>query len=513
MSKVYKIAAYLRLSKEDEDMRDESNSISSQRMMIKEYMVRHFEHFEYREFTDDGYSGTNFRRPGVADLLEQIRSGGIDCVIVKDFSRFSRDYIELGSYLDQIFPFLGVRFISLNDHYDSEKHKGSTTELGISFKGLMYDLYSKDLSTKVKASLCTRKGQGQYAMGNVPFGYQKDPKDRHRLVIAEDEAKIVRNIFSFALEGRTTTEIAKQLNQEKVHTPMEFRRGKNQVSRIPAGTKAQWNHSMICLILKNPVYAGDMVYGKYYRKETGGKNYLKPRSEWNVYQDHHPAIISRDLFEQIQKIRKHTGSGKTRSMEHHPLQGKVFCGGCKKSMILRKRSLNPYFYCNRRYAYEDTGDCVSHVNLMFLEQIILYRMEREAEIQRGIEHLKEEKEAKIHEKIDKLTKTRDRLIRKKAKLQRERMENYERSVFDAGFEFQTDDTEIRQTEERIIGIDRKIDSLEKAVSERNAGFTDFSENGAGERLTKELVEALIRRIVVYDEGHVEIEFRSFFMYN
>lgn len=505
MSNGYIIAAYLRLSKENEEMKDESNSISSQRMMIREYIIRHFDHFEYREFLDDGYSGTNFRRPGVTDLLEQIRGGQINCVIVKDFSRFSRDYIELGSYLDQIFPFLGVRFISLNDHYDSEKHKGSTTELGISFKGLMYDLYSKDLSTKVKASLCTRKGQGQYAMGNVPFGYAKNPEDRHRLVIAEDEAEIVRSIFSLALEGRTTTEIAKRLNQEKIHTPMEFRMKENQSSHRSA---YQWNHSTICLILKNPVYAGDMVYGKYYRKETGGKNHLKPRSEWKVYRDHHPAIISRDVFEEIQKSRKHTESGKTRKIEYHPLQGKVFCGGCKKSMVLRKRSLNPYFYCNRRYVYTDTEDCVGHVNLMFLEQTILYRMQKEAEIQRKIECLKAEEEAKTHDKIDRLTKMKNRMIRKREKLQRERMENYERSVFDTEFEFQTDDTEIRKTEERITGIDQEIDRLRKAVPEREIGLTECLGNGVGRQLTKELVDALIRRIVVYDEEHVEIEFMT-----
>ena len=196
MNQGYRIAAYLRLSKEDEDMRDESNSISSQRMMIREYVRKHFENFSWSEFSDDGYSGTNFRRPGVTDLLEQVKSGRIDCVIVKDFSRFSRDYIELGSYLDQIFPFLGVRFISLNDYYDSEKQKGSTADLGISFRGLMYDLYSRDLSMKVKASLHTRKEQGQYAMGNVPFGYERDQTDRHKLVIAKDEANYKRRIFS-----------------------------------------------------------------------------------------------------------------------------------------------------------------------------------------------------------------------------------------------------------------------------------------------------------------------------
>ena len=129
-------------------------------------------------------------------MLEQVRDGEFDCVIVKDFSRFSRDYIELGSYLDQIFPFLGVRFLSLNDRYDSSKNTGNITDLDISFKGLMYDLYSKDLSLKVKSSLQIRKKQGQYTSANAPFGYRKDPNDRHRLLIAEDEAELVKSLRS-----------------------------------------------------------------------------------------------------------------------------------------------------------------------------------------------------------------------------------------------------------------------------------------------------------------------------
>ena len=171
MSELYSVAIYLRLSKEDEDMQDESNSIANQRLLLKGYVEENFGQCEWKEFVDDGFSGTNLRRPGIAELLERAKDGRVNCVIVKDFSRFSRDYIELGSYLEQIFPFLGVRFISVNDKYDSAGRLGNTMELDTSFKGLLYDLYSKDLSVKVKSSLHSRKEEGQYAIGNVPFGY------------------------------------------------------------------------------------------------------------------------------------------------------------------------------------------------------------------------------------------------------------------------------------------------------------------------------------------------------
>lgn len=299
----YKIAVYLRLSKEDENLRDESNSIKNQRMLLCRYIKKNFIQYELQEFVDDGYSGTNFLRPGITDMLEQVRQGKIDCIVVKDFSRFSRDHIELGSYLEQIFPFLGVRFISVNDNYDSADHPGSTMELNTAFKGLMYDLYSKDLSVKVKSSLQARKKQGQYACGGVPFGYMKAPDDRHRLIIAEEEAEIVRRIFVLALKGKTSVEIARLFNQEKVPTPAEFRIKKGQAGRKMSENRPRWTHPFICTVLRNPVYAGDMVYDKYEKEEVGGKKHLKPRSEWKIYRDHHPAIIPRDIFDKMQSLR------------------------------------------------------------------------------------------------------------------------------------------------------------------------------------------------------------------
>ena len=156
-------------------------------------------------------------------MLERIRNGEINCIIVKDFSRFARDYIELGAYLEQIFPFLGVRFISVNDGYDSASVQGGVADMDVNFKNLLYDLYSRDLSGKVRSSLAVRKEKGQYVSANSPFGYEKDPEDRHALLIAEDEAEVVRKIFSLTLEGRTSVEIARLFNETGVKTPAQFK--------------------------------------------------------------------------------------------------------------------------------------------------------------------------------------------------------------------------------------------------------------------------------------------------
>ena len=215
-----KNAIYLRLSVEDdilktknkttekEDnfaeikllLRAESNSIANQRTMLLEYISKDAElaQQETAEFCDDGFSGVSMERPGLKELLKQVRQGKIACILVKDISRFSRDYIEIGTYLNQIFPFMGVRFIAVNDHYDSRNHKGSTIEIDTAFQTLLYDLYSKDISVKVKSAIKKKCENGEYVFGQVPFGYEKSKEKKNTVIVNENEAEIVRCIFSMA---------------------------------------------------------------------------------------------------------------------------------------------------------------------------------------------------------------------------------------------------------------------------------------------------------------------------
>ena len=191
------IAIYMRLSKEDDFMADESNSIGNQRKFIRSFINKDSDlrKMNIVEFTDDGYSGKNMERPQMQNMLELIKRQQFSCVIVKDFSRFSRDHIVQGKYIEQIFPFMGIRFISINDNYDSKNHIGGIGEIDISFKTLLYDFYSEDLSEKVKTSLKTIRGNGNYVAAYAPYGYVKSPEDKHQLVIDEVASKIVKRIF------------------------------------------------------------------------------------------------------------------------------------------------------------------------------------------------------------------------------------------------------------------------------------------------------------------------------
>lgn len=362
-----RIAIYLRLSKEDDKKEEESNSIHMQRRMILSFVQKHFTDYKIVEFVDDGYSGTNFERPGITALFELARSGGIDSIIVKDFSRFSRDYIELGTYIEQIFPFLGIRFISINDGYDSEQDGGKNLNLEMNFRNLVYDLYSKDISQKVKSSLQVRKEQGQYVSANTPFGYEKDGNDRHKVIIKRDEAEIVKIIFSMAQEGKSMNQIARELNEKNIKTPIQYKIESGMTKCTPKGESFCWSASGVSAILKNEFYIGNYVFGKTKRDEVGGKNRLKRKEEWKVYPNHHEAIVSKEVYDSVQKNRNKHGPQKEMTPQS-PLTGILVCSHCKKNLRYRKRN-NPYYECPRRYEMNETGCCKKLDAVVLEEQI------------------------------------------------------------------------------------------------------------------------------------------------
>lgn len=368
---VIRIASYLRLSKEDGREEAESGSIGMQRQLLQGYIRAHFKQYDLTEFCDDGYTGTNLRRPGVTALLAQVKEGAVDCIIVKDFSRFSRDYIELGTYVGQLFPLMNVRFISVNDGYDSSDGSDRAGELDVVFRHLLYDLYSKDLSVKVRSALAVRQAKGIYAAATPPFGYKKAPGDRHMLEIAEDEAEVVRKIFAMAADGMSSSRIARRLNEDGVKTPAEFRAAGGKAKRQPKGDGFWWESGTVCAILRNEVYTGAVVCGKYTKDFVGGKCHLRPREEWKVFRGHHEAVIDSGLFEAAQKRR---GTPSRRKGKSHPLVGKLICGCCGRNLTYRKRQ-NPYFYCQNRYVNGREG-CIKRLNAAYAEEALLLSLRR-----------------------------------------------------------------------------------------------------------------------------------------
>ena len=296
-----KIGIYLRLSKEDELCHEESNSITMQRILLLDYVREHFPDAEIMEFSDDGYSGTNFDRPGVQELLEKVKNGEIGCIIVKDFSRFARDYIELGSYLEQIFPFMGVRFISVNDGYDSDLYNGNPADMDVNFKNLLCDLYSRDLSVKIKSSFQAARESGKFIGAAPPFGYRKDPDDRHRFVIEEDEAAVVRRIFRMYADGMSSVEIAGILNREGVKTPAQVWMEKGIRASKPRNGIFLWRSAGIVYMLENRSYVGDLVQGTTESRGIGERSrWVMDPDRWIIFENHHEGIVDRELFGKVQ---------------------------------------------------------------------------------------------------------------------------------------------------------------------------------------------------------------------
>lgn len=521
MGEQLRIALYMRLSKEDEktgenSFQDESNSIRMQRALLHHFVETHFDHYRLMEFQDDGYSGTNFNRPGVRSMLDLVKQSALDCIIVKDFSRFSRDYIEMGSYIEQIFPFMGVRFISVNDQYDSMEGDGRVGDIDVSFRNLLYDLYSRDLSVKVKSALAVRREKGNYISTYCPFGYEKDPSDKHRLLIEKDEAEVVRRIFDMALAGVTFVQIAKTLNMEGVKTPVEFKIAKGKSCRKPKGTVFLWRGSVICHILTNRVYVGDMVYGKYYKDGNAG-GHMRAKEDWRICHNHHAPIISRELFEKIQ--RRHIGEKARGTGEKHPLTGKLVCACCGKNLRFCK-GLNPYFSCPDLYVKPETG-CVRKANAMFLEQYVLYELQQKMNVLLDRDKIWKEREENLKQHLKELKANRKSVQSRQKALQRERLESYEQYVSgkrveegrNTATEYQDSISRIRVREKEaevlLAEIEKDMSSLEAELSKKQ----DFAELmaycGAAE-LTRETVQKFIRSIVVKDEQYMKIHWTEAF---
>lgn len=336
---LYKAADYLRLSKEDGDFsvspgKRESDSISSQRELCERF-VRDAADIELvAEFVDDGYTGTNFDRPRFQDMMEAVKRGEINCIIVKDLSRFGRDYIESGRYIEKIFPQLGVRFIAINDHYDSLNAHGGNDSIILPFKNLINDSYSRDISIKVRSNLETKRSRGEFIANFPVYGYIRSPEDKNQLLVDEFAAPTVRDIFRWRIEGLSTQKIADRLNERGTLPPMEHKKnsGSNYKTCFKTTGEAKWSAVAVARILTNEIYTGTLVQGRRTTPNYKVKRVIiKAESEWSRTEEAHEAIISMAEYNLVQVLMKRESRSAPGAEAVHPLSGMIFCGECGKS--------------------------------------------------------------------------------------------------------------------------------------------------------------------------------------
>ena len=340
-------ASYNRLSREDGD-KMESDSIRNQKDLISDYAkqkgIRIVE-----EYVDDGYSGTNFDRPAFQRMMEDVKKKKINCIIVKDLSRLGRNYIETGRYLEKIFPFLGVRFIAINDHYDSADQSGDADQIVIPFKNLINDAYCRDISIKIRSQLDVKRKNGKFIGSFAAYGYLKDPADKNHLIIDEVAAEIVRTIFGLKLNGFSSQRIGERLNEMKVVPPLEYKRmcGLNFNSGFRSGKNAGWSIMTINRILRNELYIGTMVQGKN-RKINYKVKQSRPVEEagWIKVEETHDAIIPKQVFEIVQRLTELDTRTAPDADSVYTLSGFLRCGDCGQNMVRRTATKNgkKYYY-------------------------------------------------------------------------------------------------------------------------------------------------------------------------
>lgn len=499
------VAKYLRISDDDEDIGDrktESDSIGNQRKVLDTYIKNHPELSQYplKEFLDDGFSGVNFRRPGIQELLKEVKENQIACVVVKDLSRFGRNYIEVGDYIEQIFPFMGVRFISVSDHYDSFLRPAG---LEIGFKSLIHDLYSRDLSRKVKVVKQLYQKQGRYSGGDVPYGYRRNSGEGSIYVPDPEAADTVRMIFKIAAEGMPPVKIAELLSKEAVLTPGMYKNQTIQQNYILRNPKCTlWTPAQVREILQNEVYLGTYICNKStsVRPREMKRN---DRSRYLKFENDHEPLVEEELFQAAQAVIRTRGKRGTynREKKPHALKGKVKCGYCGYGMLQRGRRVNIY-YCHMG------NICGSHIRIPTgkLEESVLTAWRKLAETQQSKERSKKEQ---VAFGFSQCREEKRRLEMKADYCKTSRLNLYARwkqgQITKEEYLARRDELSKQETVFR-----NELDALQAYRTDNTFGqFRGLAKMEAGttydiQVLTKELADDFIERVEVYGEDRIEI---------
>ena len=500
------IAVYLRVSLEDVDkqtnkLKDESNSITSQRLLINRHLDQDSTLCDLPrvEFYDDGFSGTKFDRPGFMNMIEAAKKGEISCIVVKDLSRFGRDYLEVGDYLEHIFPFLGIRFKSVNDNYDSENHAGKTIGMDVAFKNLIYDYYSKDLSKKVKSAMGMKQREAKY-VSCVPYGYKAHPAQKHQMVIDEETAPIVRRIFLDVIAGKSCTQIAKELNTEGIPTPAQ----QKAVTRKNSTKKPQWTHRVLLAMIENIKYAGAMVNHTRESRFIRDKNQRRvPKEEWYIRENAHDAIVTQDEYDRAQNAiqRRRRGS----RTEHDKADRVYYCAHCGGKL---EKANGTVFACPS-HRYHDGSQCGRvRWKKTALEEVLLEALKGQIKI------------AKIEASVIKeKTKNEGESLRCQLSLLKAQYDACGREKFTIYEQYREGNISAEKYLERKDEFAQRQASLKEEIEECEARYEENSRKSlsateqlqsvsamfglSDEKLKEHLYDA-VERIIVYDAESIEI---------
>lgn len=391
--KVYAAAVYLRLSKEDGDVcdesrKEESNSITNQKRLIHDFLKGREDIHVFKEYVDDGYTGSDFLRPSFQEMIKDMEAGKVNLIIVKDLSRFGREYIEAGRYLQKIFPAAGVRFIAVTDHYDSLTADRTEKNIVIPVKNFVNDAYSADLSVKIRSHLESKRGNGEYTGAYVSYGFRKDSSDHNKLVVDPVAGENVKLIFRWKLNGMSNGRIAEKLNALGIPAPADYKRslGIHYRSGFQKNLCSKWSPAAVGRILSNPLCKGLVVQGKKERINHKIKKMVaKPESEQSRYRQEDLVLIGETQFDIMQELlKKDTRTNPGQDLAYL-FSGILYCPDCGRQMIRRKtvhKGKQTIFYICKTYNVEKT--CTRH-SIKEQELILLVTEAVKAQVQMAAE--------------------------------------------------------------------------------------------------------------------------------
>lgn len=502
-SKKYSCALYCRLSNED-DMQGESQSIKNQRELLKRY-AKENKLKVHDVYIDDGYSGTNFDRPDFQRMIKDIEDKKVNMVIVKDTSRLGRDYIKFGEYIEKFFPQNNIRVISILDNYDSELDNGVADTLP--FRAVMNDFYAKDTSKKVRSTKIKNAKQGLFMGRYAPFGYEKSPDDKHKLIVNKENAKVVEMIFDlFVKGGKSPLQISYVLMNSKIPTPSQIMKMQHQSKR--------WYPEIIRRMLKNEMYIGNMVQCRKRKINYKLKKVVDlPKSEWIIVENTHEPIIDRETFFSAQEMIK--VKEKTRSKTLNLLlKGLVICKECGKKMgttVDSKGNHTRYLRCSSYAVAPLQRICTSHImNYKKLEDAVI------SQIQEVCSQYLDKNRVKEIIDIENQELERENNIKKDKNITRKLIEILDNQIdklyedklcgllgnddFTRLYDKKCSERDLRRKhlqELEEIKFERKVDDYEKVMSE-------FLKK---ENTTSYMLATLIDKIEIDKEKHVTIYYK------
>ena len=513
----WRLGEYIRLSKEDlKKGKDDSNSVKNQRDLLNDFYQKHIEEFEsVSEYVDDGHTGTDANREDFQRLLADVMSGKINCVVVKDLSRFARNYSDAGSLIDNLFVQMGVRFISLAENVDSFTNPDSVSNIIVPITNVMNDNYCYQTSKKIRQVFDYKRRNGQYIGAFAPYGYIKHPKDKHKLIVDPDAAETVKLIFSLFLQGTSKRAIALHLNEHGVPSPSAYKLLKG----LPVSTRGydepMWGGRMIHAILTNPTYTGDLAQGRS-RVKSYKVHQIEtvPREEWVEVAGTHEAIIDYETFDKVQALLKRDTRTSPEGRKVHLFSGFLKCADCGRAITRCVSKNNHVYYACSTYKNRSRTACTMHsIKHERLEAAVLFGIQYQVHLavsySEAIARINSAPTKKSQSfRLDELIATKEKEL---AKITR-----YKQSLYQ-----DWKDGEITQQDYRSMKADyeRQVaalsDVLERLTAERaelangvdneHPALVAFMKYQNIDKLTREALIDLVDHIKVYENGNISVK--------